>query len=177
MLNVNAEMVSWAWDRIKHARGVQEIIEFIIFQVPVQRVTRYPLLLARLLKVTAPHHPTRDELQLAHEKIEQHLDHMNKVQLSAFSSNQHITNIKLKVFWFDFDSQQGRSQVWNCGDEFLWWMEMGGVTTATACVPYLQSIVAQTLISMEPVFVLKKYGNSLKTVDGLIVWSYIPIWP
>jgi hypothetical protein len=30
---------------------------------------------------------------------------------------------------------------------------------------------------MEPVFVLKKYGNSLKTVDGLIVWSYIPIWP
>jgi hypothetical protein len=50
------------------------------FQVPVQRVTRYPLLLARLMKVTPVDHFSREELQLAHEKVEQHLEQMNKVQ-------------------------------------------------------------------------------------------------
>jgi hypothetical protein len=56
--------------------------------VPVQRVTRYPLLLSRLLKVTCADHPSRDELQLAHEKIEQHLEHMNK-------TTREVASVKL----------------------------------------------------------------------------------
>lgn len=47
-------------------------------QVPVQRVTKYPLLLSRLLKVTPSHHEDRSALQQAREKIEHHLEHMNQ---------------------------------------------------------------------------------------------------
>ncbi len=32
-------------------------------QVPVQRVTKYPLLLSRLLKVTPAHNPDRDNIR------------------------------------------------------------------------------------------------------------------
>ncbi|CAL8122154.1 unnamed protein product [Orchesella dallaii] len=56
--------------------------------VPVQRVTRYPLLLSRLVKVTPPDHFSRDELQLAQEKIEQHLEHMNK-------TTREVASVKL----------------------------------------------------------------------------------
>ncbi|KAK8748314.1 hypothetical protein OTU49_016070 [Cherax quadricarinatus] len=45
--------------------------------VPVQRVTKYPLLLARLYKATPPTHPSREECRRAKEKIELHLQHMN----------------------------------------------------------------------------------------------------
>lgn len=45
--------------------------------VPVQRVTKYPLLLARLYKVTPVHHETREQLKEAQNKIELHLSHMN----------------------------------------------------------------------------------------------------
>ncbi|XP_044253158.1 uncharacterized protein LOC123004106 [Tribolium madens] len=45
--------------------------------VPVQRVTKYPLLLARLYKVTPVHHETREQLKEAQHKIELHLNHMN----------------------------------------------------------------------------------------------------
>ncbi|KAI4469964.1 rho guanine nucleotide exchange factor at 64c isoform a [Holotrichia oblita] len=45
--------------------------------VPVQRVTKYPLLLARLYKVTPSHHETREQLKEAQHKIELHLNHMN----------------------------------------------------------------------------------------------------
>ena len=48
-------------------------------QVPVQRVTKYPLLLSRLLKVTPGHHEDRCALQAAREAIEHHLEHMNQV--------------------------------------------------------------------------------------------------
>jgi hypothetical protein len=44
----------------------------------VQRVTKYPLLLSRLLKVTPAHHEDRPALQAAREKIEHHLEHMNQ---------------------------------------------------------------------------------------------------
>jgi hypothetical protein len=44
----------------------------------VQRVTKYPLLLSRLLKVTPSHHNDRPALQQAREKIEHHLEHMNQ---------------------------------------------------------------------------------------------------
>lgn len=45
--------------------------------VPVQRVTKYPLLLARLYKVTPLHHESRELLREAQHKIELHLSHMN----------------------------------------------------------------------------------------------------
>ena len=44
----------------------------------MQRVTRYPLLLSRLLKVTPPQHNDRDALQESRELIEQGLDSMNQ---------------------------------------------------------------------------------------------------
>jgi len=47
--------------------------------VPVQRVTKYPLLLSRLYKTTAPHLEARELLKLAQQKIEAHLEHMNSV--------------------------------------------------------------------------------------------------
>ena len=50
----------------------------LIFQVPVQRVTKYPLLLSRLLKVTPSHHEDRTSLQESRENIEHHLEHMNQ---------------------------------------------------------------------------------------------------
>ncbi|XP_058462105.1 uncharacterized protein LOC131437068 [Malaya genurostris] len=46
--------------------------------VPVQRVTKYPLLLARLFKVTPPHQEGKELLKQAQEKIELHLNHMNR---------------------------------------------------------------------------------------------------
>lgn len=45
--------------------------------VPVQRVTKYPLLLNRLYKVTPQHHENRELLKEAQHKIELHLNHMN----------------------------------------------------------------------------------------------------
>lgn len=55
-------------------------------QVPVQRVTKYPLLLNRLQKVTPAHHKDREAIRNAREKIEAALEHMNKVSngLSLF---------------------------------------------------------------------------------------------
>ena len=50
----------------------------MVFQVPVQRVTKYPLLLSRLLKVTPSHHEDRTALQESRENIEHHLEHMNQ---------------------------------------------------------------------------------------------------
>lgn len=43
----------------------------------MQRVTKYPLLLSRLLKVTPAHHEDRTALQESRENIEHHLEHMN----------------------------------------------------------------------------------------------------
>ena len=46
--------------------------------MPVQRVTKYPLLLSRLYKVTPGSHPDRDNLKEAQTRIEAALDQMNK---------------------------------------------------------------------------------------------------
>ena len=51
-----------------------------VFQVPVQRVTKYPLLLSRLQKVTPSHHKDRTTLKNARDKIEAALEQMNKVR-------------------------------------------------------------------------------------------------
>ncbi|XP_022163886.1 uncharacterized protein LOC111029242 [Myzus persicae] len=48
--------------------------------VPVQRVTKYPLLLARLYKVTPEHHlEARQTLNEARHKIQLHLEHINSL--------------------------------------------------------------------------------------------------
>lgn len=46
--------------------------------VPVQRVTKYPLLLARLLKVTPGHHTDRENIREAQTRIEVALEQINK---------------------------------------------------------------------------------------------------
>ena len=46
--------------------------------VPVQRVTKYPLLLSRLYKVTPAHHSDKNDIKLAQDKIEAALEQMNK---------------------------------------------------------------------------------------------------
>ncbi|XP_054706141.1 myosin-M heavy chain-like [Uloborus diversus] len=46
--------------------------------VPVQRVTKYPLLLNRLYKVTPYHHKDREALREAQLKIELHLEQINQ---------------------------------------------------------------------------------------------------
>lgn len=45
--------------------------------VPVQRVTKYPLLLTRLYKSTPTHHENREQIKEAQHKVELHLNHMN----------------------------------------------------------------------------------------------------
>ena len=50
----------------------------VLPQVPVQRVTRYPLLLSRLVKVTPGGHSDKEALQEAQEKVEAGLDTMNQ---------------------------------------------------------------------------------------------------
>ena len=50
----------------------------MLSQVPVQRVTRYPLLLSRLVKVTPGGHSDKEALQEAQEKVEAGLDTMNQ---------------------------------------------------------------------------------------------------
>ena len=58
----------------------------------MQRVTRYPLLLSRLLTVTPAHHTDRAHLQLARETIEQALESMNQ-ETYRYKTSIH-TNLK-----------------------------------------------------------------------------------
>jgi len=84
--------------------------------VPVQRVTKYPLLLARLYKVTPTHFETRDLLKEAQHKIELHLNHMNSetkdvpsklwrrisnIPGRRSSSEMDLVNIKLRKIAVD----------------------------------------------------------------------------
>ena len=48
----------------------------------MQRVTKYPLLLSRLLKVTPARHKDRNTIKYAKERIEAALEQMNKVSRS-----------------------------------------------------------------------------------------------
>lgn len=90
---------------------------FTSCQVPVQRVTKYPLLLARLYKVTPAHLEGRDLLKQAQEKIELHLNHINQEakdvptklwrRISSSSPNRRASceidmiNIKLRKMAID----------------------------------------------------------------------------
>lgn len=85
--------------------------------MPVQRVTKYPLLLARLYKVTPAHLEGRDQLKQAQEKIELHLNHINQEakdvptklwrRISSSSPNRRASseidmiNIKLRKMAID----------------------------------------------------------------------------
>ncbi|XP_030372453.1 uncharacterized protein LOC115622596 [Scaptodrosophila lebanonensis] len=85
--------------------------------VPVQRVTKYPLLLARLYKVTPAHLDGRELLKQAQEKIELHLNHINQEakdvptklwrRISSSSPNRRASceidmiNIKLRKMAID----------------------------------------------------------------------------
>ncbi|XP_064474860.1 dynamin-binding protein-like isoform X2 [Ornithodoros turicata] len=54
--------------------------------VPVQRVTKYPLLLSRLHKVTPLGHMDRDALREAQLKVENHLDRINQLTRAGGSA-------------------------------------------------------------------------------------------
>ena len=72
-------------DTSRHAaisiRVIGGEIVCLLFQVPVQRVTKYPLLLNRLHKVTPCHNEDRNAIKKAQEKIESALEQMNKVMV------------------------------------------------------------------------------------------------
>lgn len=93
----------------------KSVLNSVHLQVPVQRVTKYPLLLARLYKVTPEHIETRERLKEAREKIECHLNRMNREAKDIstklwrrLSSNptrtreNDIVNIKLRKVAMDF---------------------------------------------------------------------------
>lgn len=56
--------------------------------VPVQRVTKYPLLLNRLYKVTPYHHKDREALRDAQLKVELHLEHINQQTKGISATNK-----------------------------------------------------------------------------------------
>jgi len=56
--------------------------------VPVQRVTKYPLLLSRLYKVTPSHHSDKNDIKLAQDKIEAALEQMNKDAKDVVNSSK-----------------------------------------------------------------------------------------
>lgn len=94
-----------------------KVIFLLYHQVPVQRVTKYPLLLARLYKVTPSHLDGRDQLKQSQEKIELHLTHINQEakdvptklwrRISSSSPNRRASceidmiNIKLRKMAID----------------------------------------------------------------------------
>ena len=84
--------------------------------VPVQRVTKYPLLLSRLYKVTPIQHESRILLREAQHKVELHLNHINSETKDvpsklwrrisngssrALSSEMDLINIKLRKIAVD----------------------------------------------------------------------------
>ncbi|KAJ8866643.1 hypothetical protein PR048_032504 [Dryococelus australis] len=88
-------------------------------QVPVQRVTKYPLLLARLYKVTPSHHEGRELLKEAQHKIELHLEHMN--EWLDFSPPTYMNWVRFLVGLLP-DFQHGGNYARKCGwlASFLW---------------------------------------------------------
>ena len=69
---------------IKTVSAAEDFLSRLFFsgkQVPVQRVTKYPLLLSRLYKVTPHRHEDRNTIKLSQERIEAALEQMNKVRV------------------------------------------------------------------------------------------------
>lgn len=93
--------------------------------VPVQRVTKYPLLLARLFKATPSVRPDieiyRNKLKQAQTNIERHLEHMNAVSFSIISVNKlwDTFNIVCTSSYFYLINRKPKMlRRRNCGDEF-----------------------------------------------------------
>ena len=65
----------------------------------MQRVTKYPLLLSRLLKVTPAQHKDRNTIKYAKERIEAALEQMNKVSgaVVAHSKGRVMQTSKMAV--------------------------------------------------------------------------------
>ena len=59
----------YLFDSARYVRMFIVTIYEYCCQVPVQRVTRYPLLLSRLVKVTPGGHSDKEALQEAQEKV------------------------------------------------------------------------------------------------------------
>lgn len=91
-----------------------QLVILTYLKVPVQRVTKYPLLLSRLYKVTPSHVEGRERLKEAQERIECHLNRMNREakdistklwrRLSSSplrSRENEIINIKLRKLAID----------------------------------------------------------------------------
>ncbi|XP_035661171.1 uncharacterized protein LOC118405677 [Branchiostoma floridae] len=104
---------------------------------PLQRITKYPLLLSRLYKSTSCRHPDRDRLLEAQQLVEEHLEHINiktqgsgglmrlKKKSSRTKSTSSVENIELREMALDAVSwnkdevhfiQMGKLQVVQCGD-------------------------------------------------------------
>ncbi|XP_078620705.1 uncharacterized protein LOC144887382 [Branchiostoma floridae x Branchiostoma japonicum] len=104
---------------------------------PLQRITKYPLLLSRLYKSTSCRHPDRDRLLEAQQLVEEHLEHINiktqgsgglmrlKKKSSRTKSTSSVENIELREMSLDAVSwnkdevhfiQMGKLQVVQCGD-------------------------------------------------------------
>ena len=64
---------------MKINNGLTTLTNYLLvpLQVPVQRVTKYPLLLSRLHKATPGSHASRDDCLEAKQAIEEHLQRMN----------------------------------------------------------------------------------------------------
>ena len=70
--------------------------------MPVQRVTKYPLLLSRLYKVTPSHHSDKNDIKLAQDKIEAALEQMNKVstdRLKLPNNNWQLCTSEIFFNW------------------------------------------------------------------------------
>ena len=72
----------------------------LIAQVPVQRITKYPLLLGRLLRATAQQDvETRETLREAQAKVESYLTAINSVSFACSGRRRHDQLSIWKMIW------------------------------------------------------------------------------
>lgn len=64
--------------------------DFFIFQVPVQRVTKYPLLLSRLHRSTAACATERDDVKAAQRCVECRLEEINAAAAAAAAAARDV---------------------------------------------------------------------------------------
>lgn len=72
---------------------------------PLQRVTKYPLLLSRIMKVTAEGHPDHARLREAKSRVESHLEHIN------MKTKQEGNGVTWSLRSFRRDSRKNREVV------------------------------------------------------------------
>nr|XP_040058234.1 uncharacterized protein si:dkey-91i10.2 [Gasterosteus aculeatus aculeatus] len=72
---------------------------------PLQRVTKYPLLLSRIIKVTAECHPDHGRLREAKSRVESHLEHIN------MKTKQEGNGVTWSLRSFRRDSRKNREVI------------------------------------------------------------------